>query len=106
MNIVQKIKLSVHYGRGIYLVSAIYSLAAAGLCCFYPMLTPTCILLKLIAILVIWYLFNSLQGKHTIYFYLNLGISRIEYYAIPFAVEFICFMVLLTFTISLDNAIR
>ena len=30
-------------------------------------------------------------GKAIIYFYLNLGISRKEYYYIPFVVEFVCF---------------
>lgn len=106
MTIFQKIRLSARYGRGIYLASAIYSLAAAVLCFFKPMSGLTCITLKLLAIPIIWYLFNSLQDKHAIYFYLNLGISRIEYYAIPFVVDFVCFLVLLMFSISIGYVIR
>lgn len=105
MTIFQKIRLSARYGRGIYLASAIYSLAAAVLCFFKPMSGPTCIIFKLSAIPIILYLFKSLQDKHAIYFYLNLGISRIEYYAIPFVVDFVCFLILLTISISMGYVI-
>lgn len=88
------------------MVSAIYSLAASVLCFFKPTSGPTCIILKLLAIPIIWYLFKSLQDRHAIYFYLNLGVSRTEYYATPFVVEFICFLVLLTFSISIGYVIR
>lgn len=106
MNILRKIKLSAQYGKGIYLASAIYSLAAAVLCFFKPLSGPTCIIMKLLDIPIIWYLFKSLQDRHAIYFYLNLGISRTEYYATPFVVEFICFLLLLTLSISMGYVIR
>lgn len=106
MNILRKIKLSAQYGKGIYLASAIYSLAAAVLCFFKPLSGPTCIIMKLLDIPIIWYLFKSLQDRHAIYFYLNLGVSRTEYYATPFVVEFICFLLLLTLSISMGYVIR
>lgn len=106
MTIFQKIRLSAQYARGIYIISAIYSLAAAVLCFFKPMSAPTCIIMKLLVIPIIWYLFKSLQDRHAIYFYLNLGVSRTEYYATPFVVEFICFLLLLTLSISMGYVIR
>ena len=106
MNFFQKIRLSSGYAKGIYLISAIYSLAVAGLCCFYPMMAPVYILLKLMCNPILLYLFRSFQGKHTIYFYLNLGISRMEYYLIPVAVELILFALLLTISIRIGYVIR
>ena len=70
---------------------------------------PDCasfVLLKLLFIPVIWYLFKSFQRGQTIYFYLNLGISRTEYYSIPFVVDFVVFVALLTFSICVGNVIR
>lgn len=106
MNIFRKIKLSARYAKAVYLVSAAYSFTAAGLCVFDPTLTPTFVLLKLLFIPVIWYLFKSFQRGQTIYFYLNLGISRTEYYSIPFVVDFVVFVALLTFSICVGNVIR
>lgn len=106
MNIFRKIKLSAWYAKAVYLVSAAYSFTAAGLCVFDPTLTPTFVLLKLLFIPVIWYLFKSFQRGQTIYFYLNLGISRTEYYSIPFVVDFVVFVALLTFSICVGNVIR
>lgn len=40
------------------------------------------------------------------YFYLNLGISRKEYYFIPFVVEFICFVILMFITGKIGYAIQ
>lgn len=106
MNIFQIIHQSIGYARGIYLVSAVYSLAAAFLCCFYPAMAPVCIILKLMCVPIILCLFKSFQGKHTIYFYLNLGISRNEYYAIPVVVELILFALLLTISISIGYVLK
>ena len=107
MTLLQKIKLSTRYAKGVYITLAIYSLAAAVLCFVYPTTAPICIILKLLSIPVVLYLFKSFQNKHTIYFYLNLGISRIEYYVIPIVVEFIFFVILLSISISISigNAI-
>ncbi len=53
MNIFQKIHLSTGYASGIYLVSAVYSLDASFLCCFYPAMAPVCIILKLMCVPII-----------------------------------------------------
>ena len=40
------------------------------------------------------------------YFYLNLGISRNEYYFIPFVVEFIAFVLMMILIGTIGYAIR
>lgn len=41
----------------------------------------------------------------TLYFYLNLGISRVEYYAIPLTVESIFFVICMIVSGSIGYAI-
>lgn len=105
MNLLQKIRLSCRYGKGLYIISVIMTLAASGLVAFYPLLIPACIILKLLSIPVLLYLFMVFQNGVTKYFYLNLGISRIEYYAIPLAVEFIFFVICMIVSGSVAHAI-
>lgn len=106
MTLLQKTRLSFKYAAFIYLISVVYSLAAAGLCGFFPTMTPTCVILKIFSIPIVLYLFISTRSKHGIYFYINLGISKIEYYAIPVLAEFIFFVLLLTLSITLGNVVR
>ena len=61
-----------------------------------PFLIPICLILKLFSIPVIFYLFATSAQKQKQYFYLNLGISRKEYYLIPFVLELIVFIMLIT----------
>ena len=60
-----------------------------------PFLIPICLILKLFSIPVIFYLFATSAQKQKQYFYLNLGISRREYYLIPFVMELIAFVLLI-----------
>ena len=106
MNIFGKIGLSKQYGKAIYTVSAVLTMAISSLVFFNPYAIPMCILLKVISIPIILYLFTSLSKKTEIYFYLNLGISRKEYYYIPFVIEFIGFILFITLIAYLGNAIR
>ncbi|MDO5442239.1 MAG: hypothetical protein Q4G10_01070 [Bacteroidia bacterium] len=81
------------------------TLAASGIVLFYPFILPACIILKILSIPVLLYLFMSLSKGLKIYFYLNLGISRIEYYTIPIAVEFIFFVICMIISGSIGYAI-
>ena len=60
-----------------------------------PYSIPVCILLKVFSIPVIFYLFANSPSKQMMYVYLNMGISRNEYYIIPFAIEFTAFVLLM-----------
>lgn len=106
MTILKKIVLSKRYGKAIYAISAVLTLAISSLVFFNPYAIPMGILLKLVSIPIILYLYTSLSKKMEIYFYLNLGISRKEYYFIPFVVEFIGFILFITLISYLGNAIR
>lgn len=105
MTLLQKIKLSGRYGKGIYIISGIMTMAATGLVGIYPGLLFECILLKLFCIPAILYGFTMLQKGFTKYFYLNLGISRTEYYAVPLVVEFIIFVICMIVSSSIGHAV-
>ena len=81
-------------------------MAMSMLVVFQPVAIPTCIMLKLISIPIVFYLYTSLSKKVEIYFYLNLGISRNEYYIIPFVVEFIAFVILMFITGKIGYAMQ
>ena len=106
MTILKKIGLSKRYGKTIYAISAALTLAISSLIFFNPYAIPMCILLKLVSVPVILYLYINLTKNTEIYFYLNLGISRKEYYFIPFVVEFIGFILFITLIAYLGDAIR
>ena len=106
MTILKKIGLSKRYGKAIYAISAVLTLAISSLAFFNPYAIPMCLLMKLASIPIILYLYVSLTRKTEIYFYLNLGISRKEYYYIPFVVEFVGFLIFISLIGFLGNAIR
>lgn len=105
MTFLGKIRLSKKFGGSVYLVSAIVTLAAAGLAIAIPELLPICIIIKLISIPLIFLLNNSLSRQQDMYFYLNLGISRNEYYIIPYAVDLAAFVILMIISCAIGNAI-
>lgn len=106
MNIIRKIGLSKRYGKSIYAISAVLTVAASSLVFFNPYAIPMCVLLKLASIPIILYLYTTFTKETEIYFYLNLGISRKEYQFIPFVVEFIGFILFITIIAYIGDAIR
>lgn len=106
MSLLQKIKLSLRYGKVLYIISLIVTLSASGLVMIDPDMRDGCIVLKPVSIAILLYLFASLQKGQKIYFYLNLGISRAEYYAIPVVVEFIFFIICMIVSSLTGYAIR
>lgn len=98
MELLSKINLSRLYGKMIYIVSAILSVAMASVVVFSPYAIPACVVIKLLSMPVIYYLNLKFSNEAVIYFYLNLGISRREYYLIPFVIEFLAFILLMIIT--------
>ncbi len=80
----------------IYLLSGVINLAMAALVAFHPLAIPVCVVIKLMSVPVIYYLNRDMSKGLGIYFYLNLGISRSEYYMIPIAVDLMLFFVLVS----------
>ena len=106
MTIFRKIGQSKRYGKVIYAISVVLTLAIASLDFFNPYAIPMGVLLKLVSIPIILYLYTTFTKNTEIYFYLNLGISRKEYSSIPFVVEFIGFILFIILIAHLGNAIR
>lgn len=105
MTMLEKIRLSRKYGRTTYVISAILTVVMSLLVVSEPTAVDICILFKLFSVPVIWYLSSTLSRGLGVYFYLNLGISRKEYWLIPFVVEFVAFVVLMVISSLIGYAI-
>lgn len=105
MTLLEKIRLSGKFGKTTYVISAILTVAMSLLVVSEPAAVDICILFKLFSIPVIWYLSSNMTRGLGVYFYLNLGISRKEYWLIPFVVEFVAFVVLMVITGIIGYAI-
>ncbi len=106
MNILRKIRLSWKYGTALYAVSSVVTLAAAALVVGSPSSISLCVLLKSLSVTVILYLFHSFRKETSIYFYINLGISRNEYFLIPIVVELAAFVLIMIITWNIGYAFR
>ncbi len=106
MDLFSKIKLSGRYGKVVYIISGIISVAMAALVVYRPASIPFCFIIKMFSIPVIHYLNLTMTKNLGIYFYLNLGVSRKEYFLIPFVAEFISFVLLMTISGVTGYAIR
>ncbi len=105
MDLLSKIKLSGRYGRMVYIISAVLTVAMAVLVVWRPVVIPFCFFIKMLSMPVIHYLNVEITKGLGIYYYLNLGISRKEYYSIPFIVEFIAYIILITISGIIGYAI-
>ena len=105
MTLLDKIRLSRKFGKTTYVISAVLTVAMSALVVSEPTAMDICLLFKLFSIPVIWYLSSSLTKGLGVYFYLNLGISRREYWLIPFVVEFVAFVLLMVISSIIGHAI-
>ncbi len=106
MSLPAKIKLSWRFGRMHYLISVILSVSLAVVVAASPVTLPMCFIVKLLSIPVIHYLNVEMTKGLGIYYYLNLGISRREYYSLPFIIEFVVYLLLMTITGIIGYAVR
>ena len=102
---IEKVRLSFKFGKTLYAISFALTLSAAIATVFSPSAIPTLALLKLLSVPVILYLVISLGKDDDMYFWLNLGISRKEYCFIPIVVEFLFFVILISISGVIGNAI-
>lgn len=102
MNLLRKIGLSFRYGSGYFIVASLVSL-----CTFFIVGINSgdteglsegiflCKILKILSIPIILYIFRKFDRSSAIYFWLNLGISSVEYYVIPIVIEYVFFKLLI-----------
>lgn len=102
MNLFRKITLSFRYGSGYLIVAGIASLCFAFIVGAHSGDTEglseglfLCKILKLLTIPIILYVFRKFDRSGALYFWLNLGISRTEYYVIPIVIEYLFFRFLI-----------
>ncbi len=102
MNLFRKITLSFRYGSGYLIVAGIASLCFAFIVGAHSGDTEglsegsfLCKIFKLLTIPVILYVFRKFDRSGALYFWLNLGISRTEYYVIPIVIEYLFFRFLI-----------
>lgn len=102
MNLFRKITLSFRYGSGYLIVAGIASLCFAFIVGAHSG-DPEgmseglflCKIFKLLTIPIILYMFRKFDRSCALYFWLNLGISRTEYYVIPIVIEYLFFRFLI-----------
>ena len=102
MTLLRKIGLSFRYGSGYFVVAGLVSLCAFVIVGINSGDTEglsegifLCKILKILSVLIIIYLFRKFDRSCAIYFWLNLGISRTEYYVIPIVMEYLFFRLLI-----------
>lgn len=102
MNLFRKITLSFRYGSGYLIVAGVASLCFAfivGVNSGDPEGMSEgvflCKIFKLLTIPIILYVFRKFDRSGALYFWINLGISRTEYYVIPIVIEYLFFRFLI-----------
>lgn len=102
MNLLRKIGLSFRYGSGYFIVAGLVSLCAFFIVGINSGDTEglsegifLCKILKILSIPIILYIFRKFDRSSAIYFWLNLGISSVEYYVIPIVIEYVFFKLLI-----------
>lgn len=98
----EHITLSMQYARGYYAITFLITLIACVMSVFKPSLIPVFLLIKIFSSPVVLYLQQSLRNTLSLYFYINLGFSKLEYYILPIILDLLSFVVLMT-TGSLIN---
>ena len=101
MTLLCKMELSFRYGSGYYVVAGLVSLCAFVIVGINSGDTEglsegifICKILKILSIPIILYIFRKYDRSSAIYFWLNLGISSVEYYVIPIVIEYVFFRLL------------
>ena len=102
MNLFRKITLSFRYGSGYLIVAGIASMCFAFIVGAHSGDTEglseglfLCKIFKLLTIPIILYVLRKFDRSGALYFWLNLGISRTEYYVIPILIEYLFFRFLI-----------
>lgn len=97
MTLIKKLGLSFRYGSEYYITAGVLTLVETCCVAVAPSNIVPMNLLKLVSIPLFLYLIDHLSRKSTIYFYLNLGLSRLEIYSIPVIIEYVFFKLMLAY---------
>ena len=98
MTLRDRISLTWRYGKGIFLIGAVYNLVCAGLQTLgfsYTFMVDSFIL-KGVLMAITLYLVKQLRDRDAIFFYINLGLSRRKLQANVILADFLSLAILLT----------
>ena len=98
MTILDRISLTWRYGKGIFLIGAVYNLVCAGsqtLGFSYTFMVDSFIL-KGVLLAITLYLVKQFRDRDAIFFYINLGFSRRKLLISVILIDFLSLAVLMT----------
>lgn len=98
MTLRDRISLTWRYGKGIFLIGAVYNLVCAGfqtLGFSYTFMVDSFIL-KVALLAITMYLVKQFRDRDAIFFYINLGLSRRKLEISVILADFLALAILLT----------
>ena len=98
MTILDRISLIWRYGKGIFIIGAVYNLVCAGfqtLGFSYTFMVDSFIL-KGVLLAITLYLVKQFRDRDAIFFYINLGLSRRKLQISVILADFLMLVILLT----------
>jgi len=98
MTILDRISLIWRYGKGIFIIGAVYNLVCAGfqtLGFSYTFMVDSFIL-KGVLLAITLYLVKQFRDRDAIFFYINLGLSRRKLLISVVLIDFLSLAVLMT----------
>ena len=100
MTLQDRISLIWHYGKGIFLIGAVYNLKCAGaqtLGFSYTFLVHSFII-KAVIMAITLYLIKQFRDRDAIFFYINLGLSRRKLLVSVILIDYFALALLMTIT--------
>ena len=101
MTLRDRISLTWRYGKGIFLIGAVYNLVCAGfqtLGFSYTFMVDSFIL-KVVLLAITLYLVKQFRDRDAIFFYINLGLSRRKLLVSVILADFLALAILMTVTL-------
>lgn len=101
MTILDRISLIWRYGKGIFIIGAVYNLVCAGfqtLGVSYTFMVDSFIL-KGVLLAITLYLVKQFRDRDAIFFYINLGLSRRKLQVSVILADFLALAILMTVTL-------
>ena len=98
MTLRDRISLTWRYGKGIFLIGAVYNLVCAGLQTLgfsYTFMVDSFIL-KGVLMAITLFLVKQFRDRDAIFFYINLGLSRRKLQVSVILADFLMLIILLT----------
>ena len=100
MTLRDRISLTWRYGKGIFLIGAVYNLVCAGsqtLGFSYTFMVDSFIL-KVALLAITMYLVKQFRDRDVIFFYINLGLSRRKLLISVILIDFLSLAILMAIT--------